>query len=415
MKLVILGGGASGMAAAIEAARTNAHIDITITERLDRLGKKILATGNGRCNFSNTNVSVDNYYGNDSNFTAWCLKRFTVNDTVNFFNQLGVFPKEEEKGRLYPFSGQASAVLDCLRNEVSRLGIEVITGFHAETVSKGKKSFKIQASDRRVLYADKLIIAGGGCASPALGSDGSCFEIFKTLGHRVSELAPALVQMKTDTKAIKGLQGIKIDGMLRLIQKDIIIAEDKGEILFTDYGISGPPVFQLSAKLPFKENITASIDFMPEYSPKEIYDILEYRQGRLSHTTMENYFTGLLNKRAGNLIARRAGVEKLSHKIKELDRQLLWSMVSVIKDYRLEIRGTKGFNNAQVTAGGVLTADFDYKTMESKIVKGLYACGEVLDIYGDCGGYNLQWAWSSGRLAGKSAAESMKQGEYSNA
>ncbi len=407
MKLVIIGGGASGMAAAVEAARTNGNIDVIIAERLDRPGKKILATGNGRCNFSNTNTSTDNYYGNDSNFTAWCLKRFTVNDTVNFFNQLGVFPKEEEKGKLYPFSGQASAVLDCLRNEVSRLGVDIVTGFYAKSVSIGKKSFKIQAADGRTLYADRLIIAGGGCASPALGSDGSCFEIMRALGHRVSELAPALVQMKTDPKEVRSLQGIKINGMLRLIQNDRFIAEDKGEILFTDYGISGPPVFQLSAKLPFKNNITASIDFMSEYSPKEIYDILEYRRDSLSHLTMENFFTGLLNKRIGNLIARRVGIEKLSFSVGGLDKQLLWSIVSLIKDYRLEIKGTKGFGNAQVTAGGVLTADFDDKTMGSKIVKGLYACGEVLDIYGDCGGYNLQWAWSSGRLAGMSAAESM--------
>ncbi len=395
------------MAAAIEAARTNAHIDIIIAERLDRLGKKILATGNGRCNFSNINASVDNYYGNDSNFTAWCLKRFTVNDTVNFFNQLGVFPKEEEKGKLYPFSGQASAVLDCLRNEAERLGIKAVTGFHAVSVGRRKNAFIIEAKDGRVLYTDRLIIAGGGCASPSLGSDGSCFELMRTLGHRVSELAPALVQMKTDTSAIKGLRGIKVNGLLRLIQNDRYIAEDEGEILFTDYGISGPPVFQLSARLPFNNNITASIDFMPEYSPKEIYDILEYRRDNLSYTTMENFFSGLLNKRLGNLIARRVGIEKLSFNVGGLDKQLLWSIASVIKDYRLEIKGTKGFENAQVTAGGVLTSDFDDKTMESRLIKGLYACGEVLDIYGDCGGYNLQWAWSSGRLAGKSAAEAM--------
>ncbi len=407
MKLVILGGGASGMAAAIEAAHTNAHMDIIIAEKLDRPGKKILATGNGRCNFSNINASVDNYYGKDSNFTAWCLKRFTVNDTVNFFNQLGIFPKEEDKGKLYPFSGQASSVLDCLRNEIKRLGIHMETGFYAKEISKSKKSFKITAADKRVLYADKLIVAGGGCASPVLGSDGSCFELLRSMGHRVSELAPALVQMKTDPKEVRSLQGIKVNGVLRLIQKDRYIAEDRGEILFTDYGISGPPVFQLSARIPFRKNIIASIDLMPDNSPKEVYDILEYRRSCLSHLTMEDFFTGLLNKRVGNLIARRAGIDKLSFKAEMLDDRLLWSIASLIKDYRLEIKGTKGFGNAQVTAGGVLTADFDEKTMESKLVKGLYACGEVLDIYGDCGGYNLQWAWSSGRLAGKSAAEAL--------
>lgn len=408
MKLVILGGGASGMAAAIEAGRTNTDIDIVIAERLDRMGKKILATGNGRCNFSNIGASIDNYYGHNRYFAEYCLKRFTVNDTVNFFNQLGVFPKEEEKGKLYPFSGQASAVSDCLRNEIARLNIEVVTGFYATAISKSKKNFKLEAKDGRVLYADRLIIAGGGCASPALGSDGSCFDLLKSLDHRVSELAPALIQIKTSPKEVKSLQGIKFDGIVKLIHNNRYIAEEKGEVLFTDYGISGPPVFQLSAKLPFKKNMAVSLDFMPEYTPKEVFDILEYRRDSLSHLTMESYFTGLLNKRIGNLIARRAGIEKLSFRVDNLDKTLLWSMASYIKDYRLEITGTKGFNNAQVTAGGVLTEDFDDRTMESKIVKGLYACGEVLDIYGDCGGYNLQWAWSSGRLAGMSAAESMK-------
>ncbi len=396
------------MAAAIEAGRTNTDIDIVIAERLERTGKKILATGNGRCNFSNMGTDIDNYYGHNRYFAENCLKRFTVNDTVNFFNQLGVFPKEEENGKLYPFSGQASAVSDCLRNEISRLGIEVVTGFYASAVSKSKKGFKLEAKDGRVLYADRLIIAGGGCASPALGSDGSCFALLKSLGHRISKLAPALVQIKTDPKEVKSLQGIKFNGTVKLIHNDRYIAEEEGEILFTDYGISGPPIFRLSARLPFKSNMAISLDFMPEYTPKEVFDILEYRRESLSHLTMEGYFTGLVNKRIGNLIARRAGIEKLSFKVSSLDRAMLWSIASLIKDYRLEITGTKGFNNAQVTAGGVLTEDFDDKTMESKIIKGLYACGEVLDIYGDCGGYNLQWAWSSGRLAGMSAAENMK-------
>lgn len=403
MKLAIIGGGASGMVAAIEASRNNKDIEIVILEKLDRVGKKILATGNGRCNFSNMNVSVDNYYGKERNFVSYALNKFDVHNTINFFNNIGVFPKEEKNGKLYPFSEQATAVSDALRNEIARLGIEVITGFCVSDIKRNKKFFKLEAKDGRVILAEKIIIAGGGCASPALGSDGSCFKLLEKMGHRLTELKPALVQFKTDPKEVKSLQGIKFTGNVTIIHKDKAIASDYGEVLFTDYGISGPPIFQLSAKTAFKKNVNVALDFMPEYSPKEVYDILESRKDSLGHLTMENYFVGLLNKRIGNLVAKKSGIEKLSYKVCDLTKQLLWAMASLIKEYTLDITGTKGFQNAQVTAGGIMTEDFNNKTMESNIVKGLYACGEVLDIYGDCGGFNLQWAWSSGRLAGMSA------------
>ncbi len=403
MKLAIIGGGASGMAAAIEAARTNADAEIIIIERLDRLGKKILATGNGRCNYSNINAGINNYYGHNRNFVSFALNEFSVNNTINFFNEIGIFPKEEKEGRLYPFSEQASAVSDALRNELARLNVQIVTGFYARKISKSKKSFSIESKDGKIINADRVIAAGGGCASPALGSDGSAFNLLKDLGHTITNTAPALVQLKTDPKQVKSLQGIKFTGCVSIIQKDKIIAQEQGEVLFTDYGISGPPVFQLSAKTAFKRNLCAALDFMSEYTPKEVYDILENRKEALGHLTMESYFTGLLNKRIGNLVAKKAGIEKLSFKVSDLNRQLLWAMAALIKEYKLEITGTKGFQNAQVTAGGVLTDEFNNKTMESRLVKGLYGCGEVMDIYGDCGGYNLQWAWSSGRLAGRSA------------
>ena len=414
MKLVIIGGGASGMAAAIEAARHNPSIEITILEKMDRLGKKLLATGNGRCNFSNVGACTDNYYGKNKHFVNYCLNEFTVDNTVNFFNSMGIFPKEEERGKLYPFSAQASGVLDCLRLEIEHLGIKVINNFYVASVTKTKNKFKIESkitktSKTEAIFADKLIIAGGGCASPNLGSDGSCFNIFKALGHTQTDIKPALVQLKTEPKEVKALQGIKVNACLKLLHNDMYIAEDEGELLFTDYGLSGPPIFNLSAKIPFKQNVTAVIDFMPEYNPKDVFDILDFRRSCLSHTTMENFFTGILNKRIGNLIARRCNIEKLSFKVSALTNAQLWAMAAEIKEYQLSVLGTKGFSNAQVTAGGINTNEFNNKTMESLIIKGVYGCGEVLDIYGDCGGYNLQWAWSSGRLAGISATKALEE------
>lgn len=400
MKVGIVGGGAGGLISAIEIKR-NSNFEVIIFEKMDRVGKKILATGNGRCNYTNINASSKNYYSIEKGFVDFALKEFDVQSTINFFNELGVFPREEKEGKLYPFSEQATAILDCLRNEIERLKVEVRTSFKVEKVKRQGKGFKVIGEDGESVYCDKVIIASGGCASPSLGSDGSGFKILESLGHSVSKLAPVLVQIKTDVSDIKGLKGIKFDGNVSLLQRDKLIGSCFGEVLFTEYGLSGPPIFQLSTKTAFRKNLKISIDFMSEYSPKEVYDILENRKENLSHLNMEAFFSGLLNKRIGNVVAKRAGIEKLSFPVSKLERQLLWKMASIIKDFELEVVGVKGFSNAQVTAGGVYSLEFDKKSMESKIVKGLYACGEVLDVYGDCGGYNLQWAWSSGRLAGR--------------
>ncbi len=407
MKLAVIGGGASGLIAAIEAKRTNQNIDVIILERLERVGKKILATGNGRCNYTNINACTNNYHGENQSFVTNVLKEFTVDNTVNFFNQLGIFPREEENGKLYPFSLQASSVLDALRYEVNRLGIEIINSFYVINIQYNKKLFKLTSKDGKVILCNKVIVAGGGCASKALGSDGSCIEILKKLGHTSTKLSPALVQLKTNTEETKALKGIKIYANASIIENNIEILREYGEILFTDYGVSGPPIFQISAKAAFKTNLKLYMDFMPGYDIKEVFDILKSRQESLGYMTMENYFSGLLHKRLGNIIARRSGISKLSFIVSQLSDDILWSMASNIKQFSLDIIGNNGFDNAQVTAGGIRTSEFNNSTMESVIVKGVYACGEILDIYGDCGGYNLQWAWSSGRLAGKSAALSM--------
>ena len=406
--LAIIGGGASGMISAIEAARlTDNQLNIIILERMDRVGKKILATGNGRCNFTNINTTPANFHGKNPAFVDYALKEFTVDYTVNFFNKLGIFPKEEQKGKVYPYSDQASSILDCIRNELQRLNINVHTEFDVKTIIKKGNRFKLTSYNSETITCDYVIISTGGCAAPSLGSNGSGFKLLESLGHTVTHLSPALVQLKTEPKEVKSLQGIKFTGTASLIYKDKIIAVEDGEILFTDYGLSGPPIFQLSTQVTTRKNIIISLDFMPEYNTKAVYDILDYRRETLSQLTMEQFFTGLFNKRIGNLIAKKSGIEKLSFPVKSLTKDMLWSMSGLIKDYQLSITGTQGWNNAQVTAGGVLTSEFNPETLESKIIPCLYCTGEVYDIYGDCGGYNLQWAWSSGFLAGRTIALSI--------
>lgn len=403
MTVLIIGGGASGLMAAITAKGLEPSVQVIIAERLDRVGKKILAAGNGRCNFSNINTATEKYYGKDPSFVNNALKEFTVEDTVNFFNEIGIFPREERGGRLYPYSLQASSVLDALRTKCALLGVDILTNKTVKEITVKKGALRAVFENGERLRADRIILAAGGCASPALGSDGSGLELLKMLGHTITPLSPALVQVKTDTRQIKGLSGIKIEGSAALIQGDRVIASDSGEILFTDYGLSGPPIFQLSAKMPFKKGLSISLDLMSEYSLRQVYEILEGRKNTLRDLTMEGFFNGLLNKRLGNLITRAAGIEKLSFKVCDIDKDMLWAMARLIKDYKIDVTGLNGFKNAQVTAGGVLTREFSSFTMQSRLVEGLYCCGEIFDIHGDCGGFNLQWAWSSGYLAGKSA------------
>jgi len=406
--LAIVGGGASGIIGAIFAKRLIGNNgNVIILERMGRIGKKLLATGNGRCNFTNIDTNVSDFYGKNPFFVQYALDNFSVYNTLDFFEKIGVYPHEEEDGKFYPYSGQASSVLDALRNEIARLGVEVITDFEVREVRKVNSGFNISSFSDEKIYADKVIIAAGGCASPALGSNGTGFRILKSLGHTVSKLSPALVQIKTEKAIVKGFKGIKFRGNVKISDGKKILGEEYGEVLFTDYGLSGPPIFQLSVISAMNEGCSVILDFMPQLSIREIFDLLLRRKKNLSHLTMENFFVGLLNKKIGNVIAKRSGIEKLSFSVSSLDRDTIWNMASIIKETRFNIIGNNGWNNAQVTAGGVLTSQFCDRTMESKIVSGVYASGEVFDIFGRCGGFNLQWAWSSGVIAGKSAAKSL--------
>jgi len=406
--IAIIGGGAAGMTAAIFSKRRCQDADIVILERLERPGKKLLATGNGRCNYTNVNVSNTNYHGKNPEFAGFALKAFSNEDAVAFFRELGVFPRVEEDGKIFPFSGNASSVLDALRFELDRLGVAILTGFYAISLFKSGDGFTIRDNCGNHVAAAKVIVAAGGKASPFLGSDGSGYSLLASLGHHCTDLVPAITQIKTEGNDVKPLQGIKIVGNASALHKGKIISTIYGDVLFTSYGLSGPPVFQLSSKVA--ENICddISLDLMPEYAHDAVYNILLERRNSLSHLTMENFFSGLVNKRIGNLIARRAGIEKLSYPVSRLTDGMLHSMASLIKDLRFKVAGVNGWENAQVTAGGILTSEFNPRTMESLLVHGLYAAGEILDIFGDCGGFNLQWAWSSGYLAGISAAESLK-------
>lgn len=396
MEIAIIGGGASGLMAAL-AARSEG-CSATIYERCKRVGRKILATGNGRCNMTNTGACLKNYYGRNPEFILQAASRFWVKETIEFFAGIGILSKEESGGKVYPYSDTASSVLDVLRREASTLGVKTVCDFDVSSVKLEGKRFLIQSYKGEKVFADKVIIAAGGKAAPDLGSNGSGYEILKSFGHSITELRPSLVQLKTDDETVKKLKGIKINA--RVSSGDI---SEEGELLFTDYGLSGSPIFSISAKISMGSNIT--VDIMPEYKRDDIINLLYSRAAYLYDVPLEEFFTGMLNKRVGQALLKSAGAAPLSRKASELSDSDIEKIADKIKCWRFKVIGTMSWNNAQVTKGGAATDQFYPETMESKLVKGLYACGEVLDIDGDCGGYNLQWAWTSGRIAGLSAAK----------
>ena len=408
--IAIVGGGASGLAAAIAAAnalnKAGSTGKIIIFERGQRVGRKLLATGNGRCNLSNRNASPEHYHGADPDFVRSAFKRFSVKSNLDFFYKMGLLSVEEEEGKLYPRSLQAAAVLDILRLEAEQLGIETRCETEVTAIRPRKGGFTVETSTGSCT-AGTVILAAGGEASASLGGTDSGYRLLSSLGHRITERRPAIVQLQTDVTYTKPLSGLKIDGIVTLTGKEPV--SRFGEILFTDYGISGPPIMTLSSlvvrRLGGGKTVTLSLDLMPEMEPERLYKVLAGKASSRPERKLEDYLTGVLPKRIGQCALKAAGIAPLSRTAGSLTAGEISSLCSQLKNWKITVTGHNGMKNAQVTAGGAETAGFYPDTLESKKVPGLFACGEVLDIDGDCGGYNLQWAWSSGRLAGESAAK----------
>lgn len=399
--LAIIGAGAAGLAAAIAAKRAGAG-RVLLLERLPRAGKKLLVTGNGRCNFTNTDLSIEHYHG-DRTFAAQVIERFGTAQAIEFFESVGVPPYVED-GRVYPKSESAAGLLDALR--VAAEDCELIENFAAEKLRKIDDKWEICVGDGRKIVADAVIVAAGGCASPKFGSDGSGFELFRTLGYEISPLQPALVQLKVTKPSVTALKGIRVRAEVKAFSGGETIHAERGEVLFTDYGLSGIPIFQVTARKPCD---TVVLDFIPELSEDDLTAKLERRRAIFSAKTAEDFFAGMLHKRLGNMIFRAAGVEKLSLEVAKFDDKLLKRLAYCLKNFEFEISGRMGFDSAQVTAGGVRPRQFSPTTMESLGDRRLYAAGEVLDVHGDCGGYNLHWAWATGQIAGTAAAQAIRE------
>lgn len=402
--IIVVGGGASGMVAAIAAKRNGA--DVTLLERNDRLGKKILATGNGRCNYSNINLSNINYHGENPKFTLSALASFNVDGTINFFERLGITPFIEENGKVFPMSLQSSSVLDVLRLEMENLGIKIRLNNLVKSIKKNKE-FIVELEGGENIIAENVIVATGGMAMPASGSDGSGYKILEELGHSIIEPFPGLVQLKLDGNIFRNLKGVKFPGRASIYSKDKLLIEDFGDILFTDYGISGPPILQLSRTaleyLKSNRDIKLKISIIYSKTKEELEEYLSNRFIYMKSRSIEEALIGLINKRLISTILKEIGIKR-DKPIPQMSKKNIKELANILVSWEFRIVGSKGWKEAQVTAGGVSTKEVDSKTMESKKFKGLYIAGELLDIDGDCGGFNLQWAWSSGYIAGLSAS-----------
>ena len=401
--LLIIGGGAAGLISAITAKRENESLSVAIIEALDRVGKKLITTGNGRCNISNTDDSLSRFHGENNSFALPALESFGKDYLKSFFSSIGIEFTEENR-KLYPSSLQASSVVDCLRFECERLGVEIYLSSKVKSIKKGK-DFTVSGEGFE-FHSRALIVATGlFSGGDKLGCDGSAFRIMKNLGHKGVGCSPAIVQVKTETDFVKQLKGIKVDAKASLYNKNTLIREDFGEILFCDYGLSGPAIMQISRDaFRIDGEYYICLDLFSEKTKPELLENLKQRAKTLGHRSLEDFFTGFLNKRLGQVILKYCGF-KLSQMTCELTDNDLEKITSTLKCFKFKILGHTGFVNSQVTAGGLSTLDFHSKTMMSKVISGLFAAGEILDIDGDCGGFNLKWAWCSGILAAKQAVE----------
>lgn len=397
--IIVIGGGASGMMAALTAAEREDH-RVTLLERQTRVGRKLLSTGNGRCNLSNSGASPEHYHGAAPEFMRPALEKFNVAETLKWFEARGLLTVEEYGGRIFPMSDQANSVVDVLRFALDRPNISVLTGTAAERVKRQGKGFLLEWQGG-AQHCDRLIVACGGCAGAKLGGVTDGYQLLKSLGHSRTALYPALTQVRTEPQYPRALKGVKADAAVKILRGKTCLAAQRGEVLFTETGVSGTVIFELSRTVSAGgEGLTVAMDFFPDLDAAALHRYLMAKRETTPSLPANQILTGTVHNRLGQMLCKAAGIGA-DTAVGALDAAQCEALAGMCKSFHLPVTGVSGFESAQVTAGGISTAEFDPQTLESRIVPGLFACGEVLDIDGDCGGYNLQWAWSSGYVAGR--------------
>ncbi|MBE6750142.1 MAG: aminoacetone oxidase family FAD-binding enzyme [Ruminococcaceae bacterium] len=406
--VIIIGAGASGLCAAIFIKQNAPELSVRLLESQARVGKKLATTGNGRCNITNKDITLSHYHGENVGFCEYALNKYDRFSVERFFEKIGVpFTFEGDKG--YPACLQAASVVDCMRFAAEKLGVILNTETKVTNIRVSGGNYQVVCNNMNFLCKNVIVAAGLFSGGEKLGADGSVLGILKKAGFKTVKTTPAIVQLKTETDLVKQLKGIKVDALVSLKADGKVIRQEIGETLFCDYGLSGPPVLQVARESQRADkSFKISLDLIPDTDYNSLCEKLLERVKNLSYLPLEEFFTGMLNKRLGQVIIKSVGF-KLNQRVSELDKSAVKKLASVIKNFEFKVLGSTGFSNSQVTAGGLDTTGFDDKTMMSKTNKGFYAIGEILDIDGDCGGFNLQWAWSSAMCAADSIIKESKK------
>lgn len=394
--VIIIGGGAAGMMCAIRSKENNSKLRIAVLEKQNRIGRKLMSTGNGRCNLTNMNACADNYHGSFAAIAESVLEAYPPAKVIEEFNNMGLLIREEREGRVYPVSNNASSVIDVMRFRIEALGIDVICESEVLSVTPKKTGYEVSCRNNRYT-AEKVVFATGSKASPKLGSDSTGLNILKNLGHSITELHPALCPINVKEK-IASLKGIRVHGRVALYDGDKFIREECGEIQFAEKALSGICVFNLSSYLYKTSKPVIKISLLPDIS--DTLSLLKHQRERMSKLSAELLFTGILRKNLGIYVLKSSGIGSVSGKIKDISDDNLRRISKQLNNLRFLAEKTNDFSNAQVMTGGVSGDEVKPLTLESILHKNLFICGEALDIDGECGGYNLQFAFAGGMAIG---------------
>lgn len=403
-EVLVIGAGASGMMAAVTAAKSGCKV--TIIERSSKIGRKIEVTGNGKCNYTNAFQDISCYHTDKPAYVKQILEQFSVSETLEFFRRLGIVPVCKN-GYYYPYSGQAGSVAAALRMEAERLKVKFACNITIADIRK-KDRFHVITDGGYVYEGDAVVLAAGSCAAPATGSDGSGYILAEKLGHFTKKPLPALAPLLCNSHITSILAGLRTPGRVSLVIDKKMTGSETGEIQFVKKGISGIPVFQLSGgaarALDEKKKVSLSVNYLAGIGMENLHQFLEERRCNLSDRSVKHFFNGLLHEKVIRAVSEKTGID--SDKKAGVLSSAEWEYLkNAVLEMKFDITGTGDFQQAQVCSGGITLDQLAENTLESKNMKGLYFAGEILDVDGICGGYNLQWAWSSGYVAGKHASK----------
>lgn len=395
--IAVIGAGAGGLFFTANMLRNKPDTTIALIEKNQRIGRKLAVTGNGRCNLTNIHTNPSNYHGSFAEFTPHLLSECSAEKVIEIFSDFGLVTRTDEQGRVYPKSNQASTMLDTLRFNCENDNVDTLLETTVESIYKKNSKFIIK-SDKQNISADTVIIATGGAASPKNGGDKSGYEILRGLGHTIIKPSPALCPINVKSDIIKSLKGLRAQGKVSLICDNKITASEEGEIQFTDAALSGICVFNLSQYIEKGKHYTLSLNLLPELDIDRILSLLTKNRNLFKKLEAENLMTGIFQKRIAQAILKISGIP-FNKSISQITNKELEAIAARISSFDFEVTGVGDFSQAQVTKGGVKGSEINSKTMESKNIKGLYIIGEAIDCIGDCGGFNLQFAFATAYLA----------------